>query len=193
MKRNRKIQRNFGEAKPYEIDVKPPFYATKVIPKPFTHIRGRFRRILYVEHRRQGRRNVEFLNFSKSGSVRPLQSKSIPKTGLGGRRDSGTKKKGEKKDVKTTLTRNEKGRRKNAQATGRRGRSLTRGPDPATRTEPSTLWFPRPYRFSPKCISLVTAQPNNLDPRPASPVESRHAQPNPPALFLQPGRPVTRE
>ena len=100
---------------------KPPFYATKVILEPFTHIRGRFRRILYVEHRRQGRRKVGFSNFSRSESVRPLQTKSIPKTGLGGRRDSGTEEKGGKKDVKTTLTRREKGRQKNAEATRQRG------------------------------------------------------------------------
>ena len=118
---------------------KPPFYSTKVIPEPFTHIKGRFRRILYVEHHRQGRWNVGFPNFSRSGSVRPLRTKSIPKTGLGGRRDSGTEEKEGKKDVKTTLTRREKGRRKNSQATGRRGRSPTRGPDPATRTEPNPL------------------------------------------------------
>ena len=62
---------------------KHPFYATKVIPEPFTHIRGRFRRILYVEHRQQERRNVAFPNFARSGSVRPLQTRSIPKTGLG--------------------------------------------------------------------------------------------------------------
>ena len=97
---------------------KSPFHATKVIPEPFTHIRGRFRRILYVEHCRQGRRNVEFSNFSRSGSVRPLQTRSIPKTGLGGRRDSGTEEKGGKKDIEMTLTRREKSRLKNAQATG---------------------------------------------------------------------------
>ena len=99
-KEDRKIRRNSGEAKLCKIDVKTSIYATKVIPESFTHIRGRFRQILYVEHRRQGRRNVEFLNFSRSESVRPLQTKSIPKTRLGGRRDSEIEKK-----------RREKGRR----------------------------------------------------------------------------------
>ena len=137
---------------------KPPFYATKVIPKPFRHIRGRFRRILYVEHRRQGRRNVEFLNFSRSGSVRPLQTRSIPKTGLGGRRDSGTEEKGGKKDIETTLTRREKSHQKNVQAIGCRRQSPTRGPDPATQTEPNHLRSAQ-YSTTPAAQSLQRKMP----------------------------------
>ena len=82
--RQRKSDETPVRPNPTKLTSKPPFYATKVIPESFTHIRGRFRRVLHVVHRRQGRRNVEFLNPSRSGSVRPLRTKPIPKTKLGG-------------------------------------------------------------------------------------------------------------
>ena len=195
-KEKRRGQRKSDETparpNPTKSTSKPPFYATKVIPKPFTHIRGRFRRILDVEHHRQGRRNVEFLNFSRSGNVRHLQTKSIPKMELGGGRDSRMEEKGGKKDVETTLTRREKSHKKNAQATRKEDEVRSEGripqlePNPITLGQPSTQQFPRPSRFSLKRVSPVTAQPDSLDPRPASLVQRRHTQPSPPTLFLQP-------
>jgi len=172
---------------------KPPFYATKVILEPFAHIRGRFRRVLHIVHCRQERQNVEFSNPSRFGSVRPLRTKLIPKMKLGGERDSGTKEKKEEKDVETTLTRRERGRRKEPQVTGWTRRSPTRGPDHATRTEsnhrksaqhPDDSRGPVASAQTRKPSYDLTHQPrpeskNPTDPRPASPVQrpTRTAQP----------------
>ncbi|XP_022994097.1 uncharacterized protein LOC111489925 [Cucurbita maxima] len=66
-------------------------------------------------------------------------------------------------------------------------------PNPITLGQPSTRRFLRPSRFSPKRVSPVTAKPDSLDLRPASPVQRRHVQPNPPEFILQSGWPVSRE
>ena len=70
-----------------------------------------------------------------------------------------------------------------------KGRIPQPEPNPISLGQPITRRFPRPSRFSPKCVSPVMAQPDSLDSRPASPVQRRHAQPNSPTLFLQPNDP----
>ena len=141
---------------------KPPFYATKVILQPFTHIRGRVRRVLHV-HCRQDRRNVEFSNPLRSGSVRPLRTKPIQKTELGGERDSRTEENRGKTDVETTLTRRERGRQKNA---GNRVKKTKSGPDPATRTESNHR---KPIQH-PTTIASQTPQPTPANPVTAQPI-----------------------
>ena len=139
-------------------------------PRPFTHIRGRFRRILYIEHRRQGRRNVGFRTSPDPGVWGLYKLDLYQKRGRG-RRDSGTEEKGGKKDVET---RRQLGEEDEVRP---EDRILQPEPNLITLDQSSTRRFPRPSRFSPKHVSPVTAQPDSLDPRPASPVQRWHASP----------------
>ena len=72
----------------------------------------------------QGRQNVGFSNPLRSGSVRPLRTKHIPKMELGGEGDSKMEEKGCRNDVTEEREVTEKFR-----VIGRRRRSPTRGPD----------------------------------------------------------------
>ena len=86
----------------------------------------------------QGRQNVEFPNPLRSGSVRPLRTKQTQKTELGGRRRLGNGEKRGKMDVETTLSRRERGRRKNVCNQAKKTKSDPRVGLPRPEPSPTT-------------------------------------------------------
>ena len=99
---------------------KPTLYATKVIPESCTHIRSRFRRILYVEHRRARETERRISELLQIRECEAFTNQIYTKNGVRG-----------KKKLKNGGKRREKGCRNDV--------NKEREKDPTTRTEPNTL------------------------------------------------------
>ena len=131
---------------------KPSIYTTKTISVTFTHTGDRFWRCLHVVHRRVRETERRIFETSQIRECEALTNQTNTINGIRGRR-------WHRNWGKRTSKRRYRGEREIARKfhiTGRIRRSLTWGPDPATRIESNPLHSkPRP---------MTPPRPNRLNP-----------------------------